>query len=150
MIGYILQQELGNVLPFERRLATLLTMIEVDRHDPAFANPTKPIGPIYTEGRAADALAAEKGWTFKPDGDSFRRVVPSPLPQRIFGIEPRSEWLLEQRLRSSSAPAAAASPSCYTDEPVPAGPAARRRRGRDRQGPRERAARRRPRTPTCS
>src|SRR5437773_8952227 len=47
MIGYIIEQELGNELPFERPLATLLTMIEVDGNDPAFENPTKPIGPIY-------------------------------------------------------------------------------------------------------
>lgn len=84
-IGYILEQELGNALPFEKHIATLLTMIEVDRNDPAFANPTKPIGPMYTKEQA-DALAAEKDWTFKPDANGFRRVVPSPQPQRIFGI----------------------------------------------------------------
>ncbi len=84
MIGYLIQQELGNVLPFERHLATLLTQIEVDPEDPAFDNPTKPIGPVYT-AEEADTLAADKGWAFKPDGDSMRRVVPSPLPKRIFG-----------------------------------------------------------------
>jgi carbamate kinase len=92
MIGYLIQQELGNELPFEKRLASLLTLIEVDPNDPAFGDPTKPIGPIYDQAES-DRLAAEKGWVFKPDGDSFRRVVPSPLPQRIFGIEP-VEWLL--------------------------------------------------------
>src|SRR3954447_18276976 len=80
MIGYIIQQELGNELPFDVRLATLLKMIEVDRNDPAFRDPTKPIAPIYTKADA-DALAEEKGWTFKPDVESFRRVVPSPLPK---------------------------------------------------------------------
>jgi carbamate kinase len=85
MIGYMLEQELGNALPFERHIATLLTMIEVDRDDPAFGEPTKPIGPIYTAEEAA-RLQAKKDWTFKPDGDSMRRVVPSPLPKRIFGI----------------------------------------------------------------
>ena len=75
MIGYLIQQELGNELPFEKRIASLLTLIEVDRDDPAFDDPTKPIGPIYTEADSA-LLAREKGWTFKPDGDSFRRVVP--------------------------------------------------------------------------
>jgi carbamate kinase len=85
LIGYILEQELGNALPFEKHIATLLTMIEVDRNDPAFGNPTKPIGPMYAK-EEADALAADKDWTFKPDADGFRRVVPSPLPKRIFGI----------------------------------------------------------------
>ena len=93
LIGYILEQELGNALPFEKHIATLLTMIEVDRDDPAFENPTKPIGPMYTKEQA-DALAADKSWTFKPDADGFRRVVPSPLPQRIFGI-PAIRRLLE-------------------------------------------------------
>src|SRR4029077_9954477 len=74
MIGYLIQQELGNVLPFEKHLATLLTQIEVDPADPAFGNPTKPIGPMYTEADAT-VLAAEKGWTFKPDADGMRRVV---------------------------------------------------------------------------
>src|SRR5262245_41539390 len=91
MIGYLIQQELGNELPFDKRLSSLLTLIEVDPNDPAFADPTKPIGPIYTE-EDSRRLADEKGWVFKPDGDSFRRVVPSPLPRRIFGLEP-VEWL---------------------------------------------------------
>jgi carbamate kinase len=86
MIGYIIEQELGNELPLDRHLATVLTMVEVDGDDPAFANPTKPIGPVY-EAEEADRLAREKGWTFKPDGESMRRVVPSPLPKRIFEIE---------------------------------------------------------------
>src|SRR5204863_9113370 len=53
MIGYILQQELGNELPFQRPLATLLTMNEADADDPAFANPTKPIGPLHSAEEAA-------------------------------------------------------------------------------------------------
>jgi carbamate kinase len=76
------------------RLATLLTMIEVSGDDPALGNPTKPIGPIYTKDEA-ESLAAEKDWTFKPNGSSFRRVVPSPLPKRIFELE-TMQWLLEQ------------------------------------------------------
>ena len=83
MIGYMLELELGNLLPFERPLATLLTMIEVDPEDQAFKNPTKFIGPMYKRDEA-DSLAAEKGWTFKQDGDGFRRVVPSPRPKRVF------------------------------------------------------------------
>ena len=94
MIGYLVEQELGNRLPFERPLASLLTMIEVDPDDAAFADPSKPIGPVYDKSEA-DRLAAERGWTFKPDGDRMRRVVPSPVPQRIFEHRPIS-WLLER------------------------------------------------------
>jgi carbamate kinase len=93
MIGYLIEQELGNRLPFERPLATLLTMIEVDRDDPAFADPTKPIGPIYDQTQAK-ALGEERGWTFRPDGEHFRRVVPSPVPKRIFEHR-QIHWLLE-------------------------------------------------------
>ena len=93
MIGYLIEQELGNRLPFDKPLATLLTMIEVDPADPAFADPSKPIGPIYTKDEA-DKLAGARGWVFKPDGDSLRRVVPSPAPQRIFEHRP-VRWLLE-------------------------------------------------------
>jgi carbamate kinase len=94
MIGYMLEQELGNLLPFEVPLATLLTMVEVDPSDPAFADPTKFVGPIYDE-TSANQLAAEKGWIFKKDGANWRRVVPSPLPKRIFEIRP-IKWMLEK------------------------------------------------------
>jgi carbamate kinase len=93
MVGYMIEQELGNLLPFEVPLATILTMVEVDPADPAFQNPTKFIGPVY-ERADAERLAAEKGWVFKEDGAKWRRVVPSPLPQRIFEIRP-IKWLLE-------------------------------------------------------
>jgi carbamate kinase len=118
MIGYIIEQELGNELPFEKRLTSLLTLIEVDPEDPAFEDPTKPIGPIYPE-EEADRLAKEKGWVFKPDGDSFRRVVPSPLPQRIFGIEP-VRWLLDHGSVVICA-GGGGIPVMYTDEPSAAG-----------------------------
>jgi carbamate kinase len=118
MIGYIIQQELGNELPFERHLATLLTQIEVDPGDPAFDDPTKPIGPIYTADEAKK-LEAEKGWTFKPDGDSFRRVVPSPAPKRIFEIDV-IKTLLEQGCVVICA-GGGGIPTTYTDEPAPAG-----------------------------
>lgn len=85
MIGYLLEQELGNLLPPGRALATLLTRIEVDRADPAFAAPSKPIGPVYARAEA-ERLAAEKGWAIAPDGSHWRRVVPSPDPQRILEI----------------------------------------------------------------
>lgn len=94
MIGYLIERELGNRLPFERPFASLLTMIEVDPDDPAFADPSKPIGPLYGKSEA-DKLAAERGWTFKPDGRHMRRVVPSPVPRRIFERRP-IRWLLEQ------------------------------------------------------
>ncbi len=94
MIGYLLEQELGNVLPFEVPLATILSMVEVDPDDPAFDDPTKFVGPVYDEA-TAKALAAEKGWTVKPDGEYWRRVVPSPRPLRIFELRPM-KWLLEQ------------------------------------------------------
>jgi carbamate kinase len=94
MIGYVIEQELGNILPFERPFASILTMVEVDPDDPAFANPTKYIGPVY-ERSEAEALAAEKGWQIKQDGDKWRRVVASPLPKRIFEIRP-IQWLLEK------------------------------------------------------
>ena len=93
MIGYLVEQEMGNRLPNEKPIATLLTMIEVDPADPAFADPTKPIGPVYT-AEAAEALAASQGWTFRPDGDAHRRVVPSPRPKQIFEIR-QIRWMLE-------------------------------------------------------
>src|SRR3954470_24935974 len=95
MIGYMIEQELGNLLPFEVPFATVLTMIEVDPNDPAFKNPTKFVGPVYDKA-SADGIAAEKGWIFKQDGDKWRRVVPSPLPKRIFEIRP-IKWLLEKK-----------------------------------------------------
>ncbi len=94
MIGYMIEQELGNLLPFERPFATLLTMVEVDADDPAFKNPTKFIGPVYGK-EEADRLAADKGWVVKPDGDKWRRVVASPEPKRIFELRP-IKWLLER------------------------------------------------------
>ncbi|UNG18351.1 carbamate kinase [Stutzerimonas zhaodongensis] len=94
MIGYIIEQELGNLLPFEVPFATLLTQVEVDAADPAFTNPSKPIGPVYSR-EEAERLASEKGWHIAADGERFRRVVPSPRPKRIFEIRP-IRWLLEK------------------------------------------------------
>ncbi len=81
MIGYMIEQELGNLLR-NRLFATLLTQVKVDPRDPAFARPTKPIGPVYDEATAR-RLAAERGWQIAPDGDKWRRVVPSPRPLEI-------------------------------------------------------------------
>ncbi|MBI6768003.1 carbamate kinase [Pseudomonas syringae] len=94
MIGYMIEQELGNLLDFEVPFATLLTQVEVDPADPAFNNPGKPVGPVYTQTEA-ERLAAEKGWAIAPDGDKYRRVVASPRPKRIFEIRP-VKWLLEK------------------------------------------------------
>jgi len=79
MIGYMLEQAF-------RDIATLLTCIEVDRDDPAFETPTKPIGPVYDEATAR-ALETERGWSIAPDGDKFRRVVASPRPRRILELQ---------------------------------------------------------------
>jgi carbamate kinase len=94
MLGYMIEQELGNLVPFERPFATMLSMVEVDPNDPAFSNPTKPIGPMYTEDEARK-VAQERGWNVAQDGSGWRRVVASPLPKRIFEIRP-IKWLLEK------------------------------------------------------
>ena len=86
MIGYIIEQELGNIIPFEDHIITVLTQIVVDPADPAFLNPTKPVGPVYDKAEA-EKLQREKGWAMAPDGEYFRKVVPSPLPQRIIEID---------------------------------------------------------------
>lgn len=84
MIGYLIEQELAPRLP-GRRMATLLTQVVVDPADPAFAHPTKPIGPPYDEGQAR-RVAATLGWTVARDGARWRRVVASPEPGRIVEI----------------------------------------------------------------
>ena len=81
MIGYLLDQELVNGLG-GRPVATLLTQVIVDADDPAFSSPTKFIGPIYDQ-QEADALTADRGWTLRQDGRTWRRVVPSPRPRSI-------------------------------------------------------------------
>src|SRR5699024_7041500 len=81
MVGYLLVQALGNELR-GREIVALLTRVRVDPDDPAFANPTKPIGPVYTE-QEAQRLATERGWNVAADGPSFRRVVASPEPREI-------------------------------------------------------------------
>ena len=92
MIGYLLEQELANRLPPARVVATLLTRVEVDPRDPAFEHPSKPIGPVYSRADA-QRIAAERHWTMAPDGQGLRRVVASPQPLRVLGVEP-IRWLL--------------------------------------------------------
>lgn len=94
MIGYLIEQELGNQLGNDRAVATVLTRTEVLADDPAFGHPTKFVGPVYDRARALE-LADERGWTVEADGQYFRRVVPSPAPQRILHLQP-IEWLLAQ------------------------------------------------------
>jgi carbamate kinase len=90
MVGYMIEQGLSAELP-EREAATLLTQVIVDPDDPAFAVPTKPIGPVYTEPEAR-VLAQARRWTIARDGDGWRRVVASPEPRSI--VEVRAIRLL--------------------------------------------------------
>src|SRR5690554_117969 len=94
MIGYVIEQELENALNHERAVATLLTQVVVDQHDPAFDHPTKFIGPVYQQAEA-ESRASALGWHIAQDGDKWRRVVPSPRPLEIFDIRV-IQLLLEQ------------------------------------------------------
>ncbi|MEQ9401159.1 MAG: carbamate kinase [Longimicrobiales bacterium] len=85
MIGYPVARALRNRLP-ERKMAGILTQIEVSSTDPAFADPTKPIGPVY-DASDADDLMRRFGWRMRPEGRGFRRVVPSPAPLRIVEMD---------------------------------------------------------------
>jgi len=86
MIGYMIEQELGNIIPLEDHIVTVLTQILVDPADPAFEHPTKPVGPVYEQAES-EKLKREKGWAMAPDGEHFRRVVPSPAPRQIIEID---------------------------------------------------------------
>jgi len=84
-IGYVIELELDNAVAAQDTVA-VITRVLVDAGDPAFGDPSKFIGPVYDEARAHE-LAAERGWTVKPDGDAWRRVVPSPRPREIVQLE---------------------------------------------------------------
>jgi carbamate kinase len=84
-IGYVLELALSNAIPDQETVA-VLTRVVVDAHDPAFSAPSKFIGPVYTEVEAR-ALANRHDWAVKPDGTNWRRVVPSPDPQRIVQLD---------------------------------------------------------------
>ena len=86
MIGYMIEQEFDTILAGQPLTVTLLTQVEVDPQDPAFADPSKFVGPVY-EQEEAELLARERGWVIKQDGTKWRRVVASPLPKRIFDIK---------------------------------------------------------------
>ena len=94
MIGYMLQQELTNLIP-QHPTQTLVTQVIVDKHDPAFAKPSKPIGQVYSQAEA-EKLATEKGWTVMADGQYFRRAVPSP--KRVTGIEAVKALLAQDQI----------------------------------------------------
>jgi carbamate kinase len=85
MVGYPVAQALENLLP-GRTVTSLLTRVEVDPDDPAFDEPTKPIGPVYGE-EDARRLGEEKGWVMGRDGEGWRRLVASPRPVRILERE---------------------------------------------------------------
>jgi len=84
MLGYLVEQELANELAGVE-VTALLTEVVVDALDPAFRQPTKPIGPVYTE-EVARRLAEERGWSIARDGTGWRRVVASPVPRSIVGL----------------------------------------------------------------
>lgn len=94
MIGYLIEQELRNVAPVDHQLATLLTQVLVDPHDPGFQKPTKPIGPVYDEATSR-MLSANRGWSMGRDGNGWRRLVASPRPIRILEV-PVIEMLVAQ------------------------------------------------------
>lgn len=96
MIGYMLMQEFKNQMP-NINATCMLTQMTVDPNDPAFADPTKPIGPIYEEAEARE-LAEKYRWTIKPDGKHFRRVVPSPQPTGIIEHEAITKLIDEGHL----------------------------------------------------
>lgn len=95
-IAYLIEQQLKNVLRkhgIEKNILSIITQVQVDKADPAFQNPTKPVGPFYTDEQA-DALAREHSWVFKPDprGRGMRRVVASPKPVDI------NNWEIVEKL----------------------------------------------------
>jgi len=95
-IGYALQQNLANEFKrrgMQKRAATVITQVMVDTKDPAFQNPSKPIGGFMEEEQAKER-AAKEGWTVVDDaGRGWRRVVPSPLPQEIVELDAVRELL---------------------------------------------------------
>lgn len=89
-IGYLLAQALHDAFikrGIRRDIAVVVSQCVVRADDPAFAHPTKPVGPVYDEDEAR-AHAAERGWDIAPDGTKWRRVVPSPRPYRLVEAAP--------------------------------------------------------------
>lgn len=96
MVGYLLQQSIKNKLP-GKKVTTLVTQVMVDSQDPAIADPSKFIGPIYDK-ETAFRLAEQHDWTVKPDGDHWRRVVPSPAPSRIMESDAIKDLLAQDHI----------------------------------------------------
>ena len=94
MLGYLLEQELANLLPPCRSVVSVLTRVEVGAADTAFSHPSKPIGPMYTAAQAALASAG-RNWVTGADGGGLRRLVPSPAPIKVLCM-PAIGWLLGQ------------------------------------------------------
>lgn len=96
MIGYLIQQGLNAAIK-DRTTITLLTRIVVDEHDPAIAEPSKFIGPVYSQEQAKQ-LADEHQWVVKADGAYWRRVVPSPAPKEVLEIKAIKDLLEKEHL----------------------------------------------------
>lgn len=96
MIGYLIQQGLNAAIE-DRFTTTILTRIVVDENDPAIADPSKFIGPVYTEDQAKQ-LAEANNWIVKPDGVHWRRVVPSPAPKEVLEIKAIKDLLEKEHL----------------------------------------------------
>lgn len=96
MIGYLIQQGLNAAIE-DRYTTTILTRIVVEENDPAVADPSKFIGPVYSEEQAKQ-LAEANGWVVKPDGSHWRRVVPSPKPKEVLEIRAIKDLLEKEHL----------------------------------------------------
>ncbi|OOF37000.1 carbamate kinase [Rodentibacter mrazii] len=112
MIGYMLQQELTNLLP-QTPTITVLSQVIVDPKDPAFEKPSKPIGQVYSK-EEAEKLAAEKGWAVMADGQYYRRAVPSPLPKSVTGIDSVKALLANRNIVICGG--GGGIPSCYNEK----------------------------------
>ena len=94
LAGHLLRQELANVLPADKPIASILTTTEVDPRDPAFDEPTAMVGPSYDDLQASH-LSEQEHWALRPEGSAWRRAVPLPEPRHILETQP-IEWLLTQ------------------------------------------------------
>lgn len=90
-IGYMIQQSMQHEFfkrGIQKNCVTVVTQVIVDRDDPAFINPTKPVGPFYSSKEEAEIAAGDEKWVVKEDaGRGWRRVVPSPIPRRVVEID---------------------------------------------------------------